>query len=99
MIETATDRRGRRGGGRDARRQARAASATTALPYITRNLDPFDILSDEAAELSENTAEPIFEEVGIDLRDDPEALPILRDVVCVLQGERVRFPRGLARKL
>ena len=99
MSETATDRRGRRGGGRDARRQARATSAATSLPYITRNLEPFDILSDETAEIIENNAETILEEIGIDFRDDPEALTILRDVGCDLQGERVRFPRGLARKL
>ena len=99
MSETATDRRGRRGGGRDARRQARATSAATSLPYITRNLEPFDILSDETAEIIENNAETVLEEIGIDFRDDPEALTILRDVGCDVQGERVRFPRGLARKL
>ena len=99
MSETTSDRRGRRGGGRDARRQARATSAATSLPYITRNLEPFDILSEETAEIIENNAETILEEIGIDFRDDSEALTILRDVGCDLQGERVRFPRGLARKL
>ena len=87
MSETATDRRGRRGGGRDARRQARATSAATSLPYITRNLEPFDILSDETAEIIENNAETILEEIGIDFRDDPEALTILRDVVCHISKE------------
>ena len=91
MSETATDRRGRRSGGRDARRQARATSAATSLPYITRNLEPFDILSDETAEIIENNAETILEEIGIDFRDDPEALTILRDVGCDVQGERVHL--------
>ena len=99
MSETAPDRRSRRGGGRDARRQLRSNSATAAMPYIVRQLEPFDILSDESAEIIENNAEIILEEIGIDFRDDPEALTILRDVGCDVQGERVHFPRGLARQL
>ena len=99
MSETAQDRRSRRGGGRDARRQLRSNSATAAMPYIVRQLEPFDILSDESAEIIENNAEIILEEIGIDFRDDPEALTILRDVGCDVQGERVHFPRGLARQL
>ena len=99
MSETAPDRRSRRGGGRDARRQLRSSSATAAMPYIVRQLEPFDILSDENAEIIENNAEIILEEIGIDFRDDPEALTILRDVGCDVQGERVHFPRGLARQL
>ena len=54
MSETAPDRRSRRGGGRDARRQLRSNSATAAMPYIVRQLEPFDILSDESAEIIEN---------------------------------------------
>ena len=45
MSETAPDRRSRRGGGRDARRHLRSNSATAAMPYIVRQLEPFDILS------------------------------------------------------
>jgi trimethylamine--corrinoid protein Co-methyltransferase len=99
MSETATDRKSRRGGGRDARRQARSTGAATAVPFITRRLEPFDILSDESTEIIENNAETILEEIGIDFRDDAEALDILRDVGCDVRGERVHFPRGLARHL
>ncbi|MGA0951140.1 MAG: trimethylamine methyltransferase family protein [Candidatus Puniceispirillaceae bacterium] len=99
MSETAQDRRTRRGGGRDARRQLRSNSTATVTPFIIRKLEPFDILSDEGAEIIENNAEVILEEIGIDFRDDPEALKILRDVGCDVQGERVHFPRGLARQL
>ena len=56
-------------------------------------------MSDEGAEIIENNAEIILEEIGIDFRDDPEALDILRNVGCDIRGERVRFPRGLARQL
>ncbi|MGB1910488.1 MAG: trimethylamine methyltransferase family protein, partial [Candidatus Puniceispirillaceae bacterium] len=49
--------------------------------------------------LIEDNAETVLEEIGIEFRDDPEALEILKDVGCDVAGERVHFPRGLARKL
>lgn len=94
------DRRGRRGGGRDARRAKRASvNRVVSAPFITRQIAPVDILSDEGAEVIENNAEIILEEIGIDFRDDLEALAVLRDVGCDIRGERVHFPRGLARQL
>ena len=95
-----TERRSRRGGGRDARRQLRTGGGGGAsAPFITRNIPPVDILSDEATEIIEANAETILEEIGIDFRDDTEALDILRNVGCDVKGERVHFPRGLARQL
>ena len=100
MDDTATaGRRSRRGGGRDARRQLRSGGGAQSAPYITRNLPPVDILTDEAAEIIEANAETILEEIGIDFLEDPEALAMLKDAGCDVQGERVHFPRGLARKL
>ncbi|HBP72389.1 MAG TPA: trimethylamine methyltransferase, partial [Alphaproteobacteria bacterium] len=95
-----TERRSRRGGGRDARRQLRAGGGDgTSAPFITRNIPPVDILSDEATEIIEANAETILEEIGIDFLEDAEALELLRDAGCDIKGERVHFPRGLARKL
>ena len=100
MSEAETgQRRSRRGGGRDARRQLRAGGGVQAAPYVTRKIPPVDILSDEAAEIIEANAETILEEIGIDFLEDPEALETLRDAGCDIRGERVHFPRGLARKL
>ena len=100
MDDTATaGRRSRRGGGRDARRQLRSGGGAQSAPYITRNIPPVDILTDEAAEIIEANAETILEEIGIDFLEDEEALTILRDAGCDVRGERVHFPRGLARKL
>ena len=59
MNETAQDRRTRRGGGRVARRQLRSNSTAPVTPFIVRQLEPFDILSDEGAEIIENNAEVI----------------------------------------
>ena len=97
MTENA--RRGRRGGGRDARRQARDNSSQISSPFLVRNVAPVDFLSDEGCALIEDNAETVLEEIGIEFRDDPEALEILKDVGCDVAGERVHFPRGLARKL
>ena len=101
MSEVETAQRGRRrGGGRDARRQLRTGSGGgPARPFITRNLPPVDILSDEAAEIIEANAETILEEIGIDFLEDDEARSMLGDAGCDVRGERVHFPRGLAREL
>ncbi len=99
MDDTIHQKRARRGGGRDARRQARGSNISTGTPFLIRNIAPVDMLSDEACALIEENAETVLEEIGIDFRDDPEALSILKDKGCDIQGERVHFPRGLARKL
>ena len=91
MSEIAQEHRSRRGGGRDARRQLRSNSTATVTPFIIRQLEPLDMLNDESAELIENNAEVILEEIGIDFRDDPEALTILRDVGCDIQGNACIF--------
>ncbi len=95
-----TERHSRRSGGRDARRQLRiGGSSGASAPFITRKIPPVDILSEEATEIIEANAETILEEIGIDFRDDLEALDILRNAGCDIKGERVHFPRGLARQL
>ncbi len=91
-------RRGRRGGGREAKR-ARAASSGPSAPYIKRNIPYFEILNEEGLQQIEHNADTILEEIGIDFRDDAEALDMWREAGADVQGERVRFPRGLCRKL
>lgn len=92
-----TPREGRRG--RDARRAARSARSALSIPYITRGIAPFDVLSEEGLSIIEANAETLLQEVGIEFRDYPSALKRLKDAGCDIQGERVRFPKGLARKL
>jgi trimethylamine--corrinoid protein Co-methyltransferase len=100
MTEQATAKRRSRGGGRDARRQAREGSSQAlSAPYLVRKIAPLDILSDEGCELIEQNAERVLEEIGIEFRDDPEALSILKDKGCKIVGERVHFPKGLAKEL
>ena len=93
-------KRRRRGGGREARRDSSGNAVDFPYkPFITRNINPFDILSDEGAEIIERNAEIILQDIGIDFRDDSEALQILRNAGCDVTQERVRFPKGLARQL
>ena len=96
------ERRGRgrgRGGGREARRAARAEARPAIVPYVTRRVPVYDVMSVEGLELIEHNAETILEEIGVEFRDDPEALSLWRGAGADVDGERIRIPRGLARKL
>ena len=96
--------RGRSGrGGREARLQARQQAQlearSAAPPYITRRLKPLEVLDAEGLELIERNADLLLEEIGIDFRDDPEALQVLKEAGADVRHERVRFPRGLCRSV
>jgi len=97
-MSTDTGPRGRRSGGREARRSARLHAVAEKVPFITRTMTPLEVLSDEGLELVEHNAETILEQVGIDFRD-PDALATLKAGGADVDGERVRFPRGMARSL
>jgi trimethylamine--corrinoid protein Co-methyltransferase len=60
---------------------------------------PLEVLSEEGLELIEHNADTILETVGIEFRDAPDAIRLLKDAGCDVDGDRVRFPRGLARQL
>ncbi|MFN3987636.1 MAG: trimethylamine methyltransferase family protein [Rhodocyclaceae bacterium] len=89
----------RRRGGSEARRASRARAQGPQLPYITRKVPCYSVLDEEGLSIIEGNADTILEEIGIDFRDDPEALQIWRDAGADVQGERVRMPRGMCRKL
>jgi trimethylamine--corrinoid protein Co-methyltransferase len=91
------DRAQRRG--REARRAARAERTALAAPFLTRNLPLVEALSAEGLELIEANADRLLEEIGIEFRGHARALTLLKDAGCDVRGERVRFPRGLARAL
>ena len=93
-----TKRSGRRGGGRAARRAERTGGGIEQLRYITRDIPSVALLTEEGLALIEENADTILEEIGIDFRDDAEALELFKDAGADIDGERVRFPRGLARR-
>ena len=91
--------RGRRSGGRAGRRAARASTAGTAPPYLIRRTPPTEILDEEGLETIEHNAETILEEVGIAFQDFGDALDRWREAGASIEGELVKFPRGLCRQI
>jgi trimethylamine---corrinoid protein Co-methyltransferase len=91
--------RSRRPSGRDAKRAARTARSHSFVPYITRKIPYYEVLGEEGLALLESNADTILQEIGIDFRDDPEALQLFKEAGADITGERVRFPRGLCRSV
>jgi trimethylamine--corrinoid protein Co-methyltransferase len=100
-MGSGADSRGRRrGGGREARRAARSGESGAArAPYVVRKLKPLEVLDEEGLAIIEANADTVLQEIGIEFRDDEEALQIWRDAGADVDGVRVRFPRGMCRKL
>ncbi|GAA0304371.1 trimethylamine methyltransferase family protein [Rhodovulum strictum] len=88
-----------RGGGGAARRAARSGIAIETARFIERNIPDFELLNAEALEIIEENAERVLEEIGVSFVENPAALARWREAGADVQGERVRIPRGLARKL
>lgn len=99
MTEARTPRRGRRGSSRDARRAARAKPQIEQIPYVTRKIPVYEVLDEEGISLIEENAETILQEIGIEFRDDEEALGLWRQAGADVEETRVRFPKGLCRSL
>ncbi len=96
MSETSS---GRRAGGRAARQALRAHAVVEHVPYLTRTMTPFEVLSDEGLSTIEENADTILEQVGIEFHNDADALRMFADAGADVQGERVRFPRGMCRQI
>ena len=98
MVEATTRKRGRSGGGA-ARRAARGSAVVETARYIERNIPDLEILNEQALQIIEHNAETVLEEIGVNFVNNPGALERWRQAGAEIDGERVRIPRGLARKL
>jgi trimethylamine--corrinoid protein Co-methyltransferase len=98
VAEAGSGRRARGGGGA-ARRAERSAVKIEFARYIERNIPNLEILNEEALCIIEANAETVLEEIGVNFVENPAALERWRDAGADVQGERVRIPKGLARKL
>ncbi len=96
MTEETTHRRS---GGRAARQAARLHAHAQSIPFLTRDLAPFEVLGEEGLATIEDNAEVILEEVGLEIRGDPEARELFLGAGASVDGERVRFPRGMCRSI
>ncbi len=81
-------------------RPLRGARQVERLPFLTRTLAPFEVLGEEGLALIEHNADTILEEVGHRVPRRPGgARACSRDAGADVQGERVRFPRGMCRQI
>ncbi len=92
-------RRGRGGGGAAARRGARSSLSLPSFGILTRALPPMDVLDEEAMDLIERNSDKVMEEIGVEFRDDADALGMWKEAGADVKGERVHFPVGLCREL
>jgi trimethylamine--corrinoid protein Co-methyltransferase len=87
-------------GGAAARRAARSGGGPGAQQaFIHRKIRPYEVLDEEGLALIEANADRVLEEIGIEFRDDAEALQLWREAGADVKGERVHFPKGLCRAL
>ncbi len=66
---------------------------------MRRAIPAYDLLDEAALARIERQADWILDEIGIEFRDDPEALSLFEAAGARVAGERVRFEPGLARAL
>jgi len=99
MAEAQAAGRRTRGGGGAARRAERTALRIDTARFIERNVPNFEVLTEEALQIIEHNAETVLEEIGVAFVENPAALDRWRQAGADVTGERVRIPRGLARKL
>jgi len=99
MAEAQAAGRRTRGGGGAARRAERTALRIDTARFIERNVPNFEVLTEEALQIIEHNAETVLEEIGVAFVENPAALDRWRAAGADVTGERVRIPRGLARKL
>ena len=99
MGEPAERSRRGRGGGGAARRAERTSVKFETAKTIERNIPLYDLLDETTLEIIERNAETVLAEIGVNFVDNPPALDRWRAAGAEIEGERVRIPRGLARKL
>ncbi|MEM7219734.1 MAG: trimethylamine methyltransferase family protein [Pseudomonadota bacterium] len=92
-------RRRRRGAGREAKRAARTATVAATSAWIDRKIPYFEVLNEEGMTLIEENAETVLQEIGLEFKEFPKALELFKDAGADVDGERVRFPRGLCRAI
>ena len=91
--------RRRKAGGRSAKRAARLHPSQVSVPFIERKIPCYELLGEEVLELIEHNADTVLEEIGIEFKDFPEALDLFKKAGAAIEGERVRFQRGLCRSI
>ena len=78
----------------------RAESGAVSAPaFLTRKIPAYELLDEEFLVRLEDHAEWLLSEMGIEIRDDPEALELFRQAGATIDGELLRFDPGHVRAL
>ena len=96
---TVRTRRKRTGSARDARRALRAQSGANVPSFIQRATPTYELANEDSLTTIEANADTILAEIGIEFREYPRALELFRAAGAEIDGERVRFPRGMCREI
>jgi trimethylamine--corrinoid protein Co-methyltransferase len=97
VIRSAKSRTG--GGRRGGRGRGRARQAASAPAFVRRQVPFYEFLGEEGLVKLEEQADWILQEIGLEFREDPEALQIWKRAGADVRGTRVRLERGMARRL
>jgi len=99
---------GRRGNSRAARREQRSGDASQnkhlKVAYITRKIPTYDLLDEDSLIKIEQATDTILAEIGIEFRDDAEAVELFRkagaEVTSVSDSAwNLKFESGLIREI
>ena len=91
--------RHRKSGGRAARQATRRSAGAQREAYLVRKITPYELASEEVLALLEHNADTILEEIGVEIRDYPSAIERFKQAGALVDGTRVRFPRGMCRSI
>lgn len=83
----------------ESRQRIRAVHPASAT-YITRFLPPYEPLDEDKLTQVEQHADRILQEVGMEIRGDPEAIQLWKNAGADVEDDcRVHVPAGLARRI
>ncbi|WP_150523394.1 trimethylamine methyltransferase family protein [Roseibium sediminis] len=96
--------RSRRGRSKAKRSGEPGQNPTLEVPYITRRIPTYDLLDEEALVRIEVTADRILAELGIEVREDAEAVRLFREAGASVSDMRenvwnVKFEPGMVRDI
>lgn len=103
-MAEALERRKRKRGGRQQRSGESGQNPHLEVPYITRKMRPYDLLSEAELDQIEASSERIMAEIGVEFRDDPEVVELFRARGAQVEITdnntwRLRFEPGVVRDI
>ena len=81
------------------RRRVKNAAPPAQNLVQSRKIPVYELLDDAALQRLEDQADWLLETIGMEFRGDEIALGLFADAGAVIEGQRVKFPDGLARQL